>query len=506
MILAYLLLLTGLTISAVAIYYSVVGLTAIFSAAAVPIIIMGSALEVGKLVCASWLKANWEKAPGFMKYYMTSAVVVLMLITSMGIFGFLSKAHNDQTLVSGDVGSKIAIYDEKIKTAKENVEADRKQLKQMDEAVDQIMGRSTDEKGADKANIVRKSQQRDRIALAKDIETQQKLIASLNDEAAPIRAEVRKVEAEVGPIKYIAAFIYGTAPDESMLERAVTWIIILIVIVFDPLAVIMLLASQMTFAWKKEKTNTTTYEQDDGPLTEEDIAQIRDSVTELPKGELTTKTSLFEDPIQCYKCGTDLINAPGIGPFCPNKECDVLDNTSGGKEITFAVPEVVPEQLVDIDNDDDYYYYGDDSDYDEELVKESARSWKADNPNDTLKRHYQLLEQGKIKELPWMSNEFRLQADNVDEGNAGEMKGFGTEFPAQAIKGDMFLRVDQLPSVLYKYNGTRWIEVDKDYSDQYAYDNAYIDHLIAKLESGEYEIDMLSDAEKDQITNRLAEK
>ena len=352
---------------------------------------------------------------------------------------------------------------------------------------------------------LRKSQQRDRIALAKDIETQQKLIASLNDEAAPIRAEVRKVEAEVGPIKYIAAFIYGTAPDESMLEKAVTWIIILIVIVFDPLAVIMLLASQMTFAWKKEEKNTT-YEQDDGPLTEEDIAQIRDSVTELPKGKLTTTSSLFEDPIQCYKCGTDLINAPGIGPFCPNKECDVLDNTSGGKEITFAVPEVVPEQLVDIDNDDDYYYYGDDSDYDEELVKESARSWKADNPNDTLKRHYQLLEQGKIKELPWMSNEFRLQADNVEEGNAGEMKGFGTEFPAQAIKGDMFLRVDQLPSVLYKYNGTRWIEVDKDYSDQYAYDNAYIDHLIAKLESGEYEIDMLSDAEKDQITNRLAEK
>jgi hypothetical protein len=255
MILAYLLLLTGLTISAVAIYYSVVGLTAIFSAAAIPIIIMGSALEVGKLVCASWLKANWERAPRFMKYYMTIAVVVLMLITSMGIFGFLSKAHNDQTLVSGDVGSKIAIYDEKIRTAKDNIETDRKQLKQMDEAVDQIMGRSSDEKGADKANAVRKSQQRDRQALAKDIEANQKLVASLNDEAAPIRAEVRKVEAEVGPIKYIAAFIYGTTPDETMLEKAVTWIIILIVIVFDPLAVIMLLAAQMTFGWKKEQSD-----------------------------------------------------------------------------------------------------------------------------------------------------------------------------------------------------------------------------------------------------------
>ena len=295
MILAYLLLLTGLTISAVAIYYSVVGLTAIFSAAAIPIIIMGSALEVGKLVCASWLKANWERAPRFMKIYMTTAVVVLMLITSMGIFGFLSKAHNDQNLVSGDVQSKIAIFDEKIKTAKENIDADRKQLKQMDEAVDQIMARSTSEGGADKANAVRKSQQKDRSSLAKDIETNQKLIADLNDQAAPIRAENHKVEAEVGPIKYIAAFIYGANPDASLLERAVTWIIIMIVIVFDPLAVIMLLASQMTFSWTKEqqelKEDTldpyvadvgekpTDYEKDDGPLTESQIDQIKKTVT-----------------------------------------------------------------------------------------------------------------------------------------------------------------------------------------------------------------------------------
>jgi hypothetical protein len=169
----------------------------------------------------------------------------------MGIFGFLSKAHNDQNLVSGDVQSKIAIYDEKIKTARDNIEADRKQLKQMDEAVDQVMGRSSDEKGADKAVAIRRSQAKDRAALAKDIEANQKLISTLNDEAAPIRAEVRKVEAEVGPLKYIAKFIYDEKVDENMLEKAVTWIIILIVIVFDPLAVIMLLAAQMTFAWHR---------------------------------------------------------------------------------------------------------------------------------------------------------------------------------------------------------------------------------------------------------------
>ena len=254
MILAYLLLLTGLTISAVAIYYSVVGLTAIFSAAVIPIIVMGASLEVAKLVCASWLKANWERAPRFIKYYMTIAVIVLMLITSMGIFGFLSKAHNDQNLVSGDVQSKIAIYDEKIKTAKDNIDANRKALKQMDEAVDQVMGRSSDEKGAEKAVAIRRSQQKERARLQSEIATEQKTVAAINEERAPIAAEVRKVEAEVGPIKYIAKFIYGDhGADENMLEKAVTWIIVLIVVVFDPLAVIMLLGAQMTFAWKKEE-------------------------------------------------------------------------------------------------------------------------------------------------------------------------------------------------------------------------------------------------------------
>ena len=491
MILAYLLLLTGLTISAVAIYYSVVGLTAIFSAAAIPIIIMGSALEVGKLVCASWLKANWNRAPGFMKYYMITAVCVLMLITSMGIFGFLSKAHNDQNLVSGDVGSKIAIYDEKIKTAKENIEADRKQLKQMDEAVDQVMGRSTDEKGADKANAIRKSQQRDRSALAKDIEANQKVIASLNDEAAPIRAEVRKVEAEVGPIKYIAKFIYGEhGADENMLEKAVTWIIVLIVVVFDPLAVIMLLAAQMTFGWKKDDNDelllvhdtvphTETppspivtepaYEPDDGPINEEALEALREHIKEeLPSGETITKSELFPvEPIKCYKCNTDLMDAPGIGLFCPNKECDVMDSTSG--------------ETVEFENKVHH-----------EPTEELHKEWLEDQ------LHTHILEQHSANQ-----KELGLAADNEPSKTTQSMRGFGADFPQQANKGDMYLRTDRLPSILFKFNGINWIEVDKNINDSYVYDDAYIDHLIAKIESGEYDPDLLSDSEKDHIEARL---
>jgi len=253
MLIAYLTLVSGLLISAVAIYYSVEGLVAIYPAMVIPIVIMGVAIELGKLSLTVWLKQFWDRAPMFLKAYMLPAVLVLMLITSIGVFGFLSKAHSDQILVSGDVQSKLAIYDEKIKTARENIEANRKQLKQMDEAVDQVMGRSTDEKGADKANAIRKGQIRDRASLAKDIEANQKIIATLNDEAAPIRAENRKVEADVGPIKYIAAFIYGSNPDANVLEKAVTWITVLIVIVLDPLAVVLLLASQYSFAWAKEQ-------------------------------------------------------------------------------------------------------------------------------------------------------------------------------------------------------------------------------------------------------------
>ena len=317
MIFSILLALSGLTLSAVAIYYSVIGLTSIFAAAFWPIVVMGATLEVSKLVAASWLKAYWTRIPTLMKAYMSIAVIVLMVITSMGIFGYLSKAHLDQNIVSGDVMSKISIFDEKIKTAKDNIDANRKALKQMDEAVDQVMARSNDEKGAEKAVAIRRSQAKERARLQSEIAAEQKTIVSLNEERAPIAADVRKVEAEVGPIKYIAALIYGDNPDANILEKAVTWVIMIIVFVFDPLAVLMLLAAQMTWAWRKEENddvqlvhdtvpayieepmNDAKYEQDDGPLTDRQIEQIKELAKEdLPTGEVTTKDELFpkEEP------------------------------------------------------------------------------------------------------------------------------------------------------------------------------------------------------------------
>lgn len=242
MIFAIILLLTALVISGIAGYFSIIGLTYIFSASPIPIFVMGAALEVGKLVTASYVYRQWDSINTLMKTYFIISVVVLSLLTSMGIFGFLSKAHSDQNLISGDILARISVYDERITTSKENIEVNRKALKQMDDAVDQVMGRSQDEKGADKAVAIRRSQQKERQRLQSEIQAEQKTISQLNEERAPIAAEVRKVEAEVGPIKYIAAFMYG-ATDASILEKAVSWMIVLIIVVFDPLAILLVIGA-----------------------------------------------------------------------------------------------------------------------------------------------------------------------------------------------------------------------------------------------------------------------
>jgi hypothetical protein len=241
----YLLFAVALSLSALAAYYAVMGLVAIFAAAVVPIALMGSMLEASKLVVASWLYQNWKEIPALMKSYFVVALVVLMMLTSMGIFGFLSKAHLDQAIPTGDVQSKLALIDEKIKTEKENINANRKELTQLDAQVDQTIARTDDTKGTERAITVRRSQQKDRARILNEIGTAQTKIAKYNEERAPIASEVRKVEAEVGPIKYIAALIYGdeSSNDTNMLEKAVRIVTILIVIVFDPLAVLLLIAA-----------------------------------------------------------------------------------------------------------------------------------------------------------------------------------------------------------------------------------------------------------------------
>lgn len=471
-------LATALIISISAAYYSILGLTAIFAAAFWPIVILGSSLEVGKIVSTLWLHKYWHKAELQYKVYLCSAVAILMLLTSMGVFGFLSKAHSDQSLVSGDVIAKISIYDEKIKQARDNIDMSRKALAQMDAAVDQTMGRSTTEQGADKAAQLRRSQANERNRLLKEIDTEQKKIQTLNDERAPIAAEVRKVEAEVGPIKYIAALIYGDNPEANVLEKAVRWVIILIVIVFDPLALTLLLAATKTLEWERGINIMAPTARKPEEISEEDpeakefFDRARDTAKSIDDG---TYEPPEEEPVKTKSVLNSLDNM-----WSRAKKLVIRDSEAEHAPLEDS-------SSVDLEKD--------------EAEKEARRLWKEANPTDTIHHQERLLAAGKIERLPW--HDLGLEADNKPVGNTGEVRGFGIAFPDDSRKGDMFLRVDQLPSVLYKFNGANWIEVDKSFSDQHAWDDAYIDHLIEKISTGEYDPDLLTDAERDRIEERL---
>ena len=366
MILGILTFLSALTISAVAIYYSVAGLAAIFAAAVIPIIVMGVALEVGKLVTAVWLHRYWSQATWWLKTYLSLAVFVLMFITSMGIFGFLSKAHIEQTSLSQEQVALIETLDDKEDRAQGKIDRWRSELDRLmkgedvrvdgliekeQEGLDKIYARINKEKDALRADAKFKiEQQQTRITQAQErrdaeigaaekkfegslggtkayeeavskakanelsvasraqkeilavneqldkdlkavdskyaqgiadinkrindlrnqannktqdidgritelegfIEGEQKVIDDVREEKFGYEKEYRKLEAEVGPIKYIAEFIYGEQADTNLLEAAVRWVIIIIIFVFDPLAVLLLIASQYTFNWNRE--------------------------------------------------------------------------------------------------------------------------------------------------------------------------------------------------------------------------------------------------------------
>jgi hypothetical protein len=472
MFLSYITLAVALSLSVIAAYYSIAGLTAIFAAAVIPIIIMGSVLELGKVVVTLWLHEYWQRCRLLMKTYLVAAVTVLMLITSMGIFGFLSKAHSDQGLVSGDVQAKIAVYDEKIRTAKDNIDANRKAFKQLDESVDQVMGRSSTETGADKAVALRRAQSKERARLTAEIAAEQKTISKLNEEAAPIRAEVRKVEAEVGPIKYIAALVYGDNTDATSLEAAVRWVIIMLVIVFDPLAIMMLLAATESLKWEKQRLLDLLKLPEPEPNQQQRTDELLDIFKDQPT-DLDSEPVPEQDTMQQVKSVDSDPHPPGW----------MFKRFDQPVHNPVAVLQSIPDNV----------------DAEDENEKASIRAWKTSNPDDTIKRQRQLYEDGRIDHLPWDS--IGLEVDN--NLPQAQMRGFGIDWPNAPIKGDVFLRVDRLPSALFKYNGTKWIEIDKNLSDQYSYNSAYINHLISKIDSGEYDPDLLTDAEAEQIQQHL---
>lgn len=644
-------LLVALAISAVAEFYSIVGLTAIFAAAVVPTIIMGVVLGLGKITATVWLKLNWDRAPLTYKLYLIPAVITLMFLTSIGCFGFLSKAHSDQSLVSGDVQSKIAIYDEKIKTAKDNIEANRRALKQMDEAVDQSMARSNDEKGADKAVAIRRGQQKERQRLQSEIAAEQKSISALSEERAPIAAEVRKVEAEVGPIRYLAAMIYGDTTNENMLEAAVRWVIVIIVAVFDPLALMLLLAAQQSFRWDRqreqeqseasEKITTDDFKSDrelsefaehsrliaqeldrqaeqqsideanallaeiepepqefvvdlsehkvevidlpvqddaDQRITELDITELDssviieiDEVAESPEQSIIEQHPYLSQPFVHFNNTTPVVytreepvettsivhdaepqieqrNSTFDEFFLANSASKEVESWtqpfqnavsddffSGGEVADDGVDEakfledfdanltkghetespILTLGVDDVERPGDYLATNSSSDtitVDSTNVEDTIQDIDEHvTENVTTEKVMYSLDQGHITfEGKRMSVE-NLKSIRPDlvippDGNIPTRIDYGSEFPKLSLSGDTFIRIDSIPHRVYKFNGKKWMNVDKVENTTYLTNRAYIRYLIQKLELNEYDTELLTYAEQDEVETYLVNK
>jgi hypothetical protein len=570
MFLGLLVLITALTISGIAIYYSVAGLVAIFAAAAVPIMIMGGALEIGKLVTAVWLHRYWKQAAWWLKSYLAVAVVVLMLITSMGIFGFLSKAHIEQTSASEESIAKIeSIETETVRLQKIIARAENKivtlessgtgsdtniqnqidteqtridnaytriqpaiaeqnviianvtalfqsELDKIDAELDKLQsyidagdipkaqgmigakadgayGPKTaqaftdfqDAKKAERSEWIQKLQDAaqsptvmaaraeitrlrsgaeqqiansntlinrlrkqlgnddnaQEVQTAIDEQEERVRIASneielLNDNRIELESEYRKLEAEVGPIKYIAEFVYGEKADKNLLEEAVRWVIITIIFVFDPLAVLLLIASQYTFEWRR------TPKDDDGERLRREYEQARAQkiVDNVPPDNDPVETPQ-EEETEYQDVDQETLDKEFDDEFGDIEELqkESVDQTRVWQEMYGEVETVQealesddPTEIVEKKNEsleesrkltrEELDALDDDLDW-----KQAKQQWKVDNPDDSIKTYKDWYLSGKIDSLPWENYLPKKKRPYLMKENGQQKKGTAVE-------------------------------------------------------------------------------
>ena len=667
----YFTLFSALAISAIAAWYSIIGLTAIFAAALIPIVVMGVALETGKVVTAVWLHRNWGRARVWMRTYLAFATIVLMFITSMGIFGFLSKAHIEQTAASTEsvaqierveseiarnravienadnrikrletsgVGAdaniqaqidkeqeridsaykrvepaiaeqqriidneaklydgELARIDEQLSTLQKYIDSgETKKAQQMIGAsADGIFGKRTadkigewqDEKQKErnrvlakietatngpKANAARAEITRlrksveDQVAQSNTlitrlraqlgqtkstdidaqvdeqrnrIKTANTEIESLTSKKFELEATTRRLEAEVGPVKYIAEFIYGESADRNMPEEAVRWVIIVLVLVFDPLAICLILAGTQQIVWgrqdaklrRQEQENQANEEQDE-ESTDNVVQPVHDTETvKEPEEEIDYHEN---EPIVIQR-ETDAevpieLEPPVEEPPAnfPVSEADLTESNDLPEET--KVDEETKNKTIAIEKVSNFVYPDEIVDKSIEATNDFTHSAEnlargVDEPTQTGPTLSSNEEEPETTPLTEQQQEFieEVQSSPVVSKPAGKVlqtvplfnaepdnktviaSGFGSVFPeSNCKKGDMFLRTDYLPSKLFRFNGDKWIEINKELSTSYTYDKKYIEYLIEKIKTGEYDLEDVSEHEQEQIQEYL---
>ena len=475
--------ITAIAISGVAAYYSIVGLTAIFSGVFVPIVIMGGVLEVGKIVTTVWLHSNWNIINALVKWYLSIAVVVLMFITSMGIFGFLSRAHIDATSSVGGNQLLIEQLDQTISVERQRITDSRAILSQMDSAINNILNQSANartiesQRGgqiATQANTLRNQQKKERDSLNAAIDAANKRIAEISSQKLKLQQEQAKTEAEVGPIKYIAQLIYGDQINKDLLERAVRWVIIIIVAVFDPLAVCLILAVTMSVNNKRKDSDDEgkdiTKGSAEGTAGRQD-AEGRTEGQEESQGPGTTPEPVIQyvdRPIVEYKT----IEVEKIVEVPVEKEVF--------KTITIEKPvEVIKEveKIVEVRIED------------HERMMELAK--EIDNLLGELKNKDQFI--GKLRsQIELLEHPEDFTIDNA---------AFGKTLPKDAPMGTghLFVRLDPGGLTTHKWNGYEWIQVDKEQNSSYLADDPVLDGMVISLAKGELIWENLNSREQEAL-------
>ena len=515
MMLNYIALLTALSISGVAAYYSIYGLTAIFSGVFWPIVIMGSVLEVGKIVSTVWLHTYWHHLKLSLKAYMSLAVVILMFITSMGIFGFLSKAHIEVTSQAGGGELLVQQVDQNIAIEQRRIDDARKVMAQMDDAVAGLLKGSGANAERDnnrtaamttQATKLRESQKKERDSLNASIDNANSRIAELSRQKLKLNQEQLKMEAEVGPIKYIAQLIYDDGASKDMMERAVRWVIIVIVTVFDPLAVSMVLGVTIVMNNRRREHDLSEHE------------AVRDSQgnrdIELPVGVVREVERIVEVEVPVEVVREVEVTREVPVEVIREVERVVVEQVVDNTEIQ-RLEEELAETLVMLE---DSLNKPAEIQYVDRIVEKTVQVpvevikevVVTDNTNLTaLTRELDVLLQENLRkenQIHALKAELKIKDQEQSGISADEFDDevntslLGTQLPDTAETGQLYLNIKT--EKLYKYTGTDWLEVDKNMNVSYTLDEHWQNWKLGQLTRGETEWDDLTVAEQSALEQK----
>ncbi len=495
MIFGILTLFTALSMATVAAVFAIYGIIAIFAGMPQFALIMGAVIELGKIVGVSWLYRNWNE-PTKIKYAMAPLVLVAMLLTSMGIFGLLSKAHLDQTAPVANNTIQIERLDQQVAREQSRIQDSERVVSQLDQSVQALINFDRI-RGPDGAIAVRETQSEQRDLLRQVINQAQTEVDRLEDQKLELTQALRAIELEVGPIKYLAELIYNDGVDRT--EEAVRWVIIAFIFVFDPMAILLLMAANYTLVNQNKKEPKEIIQQDLPVVTEHPLdPEVKDSTEDVSITEVT------QDEIAESNESNENIranDAPEAEPTVAEEPEDIQEDPDPSSEVNVSVQQEWPVSIAEPEETHPVT----------ECITEPVEIKHSYNPavktegvtpvNDIGDGYVEfdnhLFQKDALKEL--RPDLFSLK---IDENN-NYQSGFGTQFPRIATKKDVFVRVDMMPNRVYRFDGKRWMELNKELSESYLYDQEYIRYLINKIEAGEYDVDLLSEQEKIQIEEYL---